>query len=162
MIDICPDFCHNGGMKTIVAAVDFSDVTPPVVETASGLAAAMDARLHLIHTVDPGPNYAVYGFSPAEFPVSPITDKARENADNRLKTLADTCPLPGDQITVATITAMPVEGILRYAEENEADLIIVGAHGHGFLGAMLIGSVAQGIVRRAERPTLIVPGRKNG
>jgi nucleotide-binding universal stress UspA family protein len=53
-----------------------------------------------------------------------------------------------------------VDGILSFCQEKKANLLVLGAHGHGFISALLMGSVAQGIVRRAELPTLIIPGRK--
>ena len=145
-------------MKNIVVALDFSDVTGKVLEHAVAMANAFDARLHLIHTLDPGPNYALYGFSPAEFPINPLNDRLRAASDSRLHSLALCTSMPADRVVTATIHAQPVEGILRYAKDENADLIVLGAHGHGFIGSMLVGSVAQGVVRRAELPTLIIPG----
>ena len=51
--------------------------------------------------------------------------------------------------------------ILEYAEEVGADLLVLGSHGHGFLGSLLLGSVAEGCVRKAQIPALIVPARKS-
>lgn len=145
-------------MKTIVVALDFSDVTEKVLGQAVQLARAFDATLHLVHTLDPGPNYAIYGFSPAEFPVNPMNERMRAASDSRLREFAASTALPKDKLVIATVLATPVAGILQYAKDQSADLLVVGAHGHGFFGAVLVGSVAQGITRRAELPTLIVPG----
>lgn len=146
-------------MKNIVVALDFSDMTPVVLDHALRLAKVFDATLHLVHTMDPGPNYALYGFSPAEFPINPLNDQLRAATESRLDELAVSTGLPQSRVKTAAIQAMPVDGILGYAKEENADLVVLGAHGHGFLGAMLVGSVAQGVVRRAELPTLIVPCR---
>jgi nucleotide-binding universal stress UspA family protein len=146
-------------MKTIIAALDYSDVTDRVVEVSVGLAKAFEATLHLVHMLDPGPNYAIYGFSPAEFPINPMNDRIRTASDSRLHDLATSTGLDKSRVVTASVVGTPVDGILQYAEDQRADLIVLGAHSRGFLGSMLVGSVAQGIIRRAELPTLIVPGK---
>ena len=149
-------------MKTIVAALDFSDVTPKVLLTAKAQAEAFGASLHLVHSVDPGPSYEIYGFSPTEMPTNPWLDKALDSAKARLENEAESLGMPGGGVTAHCVAAMPVDGIMRIAAEVNADLIVVGSHGHNFLGSLLMGSCAQGIVRRAEFPSLIVPtGKKS-
>ena len=148
-------------MKTIVAAVDFSDVTDLVLEQAVALTRAFGADLHLVHALPPGPDYGLYGFSPAEFPVAPPDERLRAASESRLAELAAGLGLPGGTVRTAVLLLTPVDGILSYCQEKKADLLVLGAHGHGFISALLIGSVAQGVVRRAELPTLIVPGRKD-
>jgi nucleotide-binding universal stress UspA family protein len=147
-------------MKTIVAAVDFSDVTGPVLEQAVALARAFGAELHLVHALPPGPDYGLYGFSPAEFPVAPPDERLRTASESRLAELAGGLGLPAGSVKTAVLLSTPVDGILSFCQEKKADLLVLGAHGHGFISALLMGSVAQGIVRRAELPTLIIPGRK--
>jgi nucleotide-binding universal stress UspA family protein len=147
-------------MKTIVAAVDFSDVTDLVLEQSVALTRAFGAELHLVHALPPGPDYGLYGFSPAEFPVAPPDDRLRAASESRLVELADGLGLPGGSVKTAVLLSSPVDGILTFCGEKKAELLVLGAHGHGFISALLIGSVAQGIVRRAELPTLIIPGRR--
>ena len=55
-------------MKSIIAALDFSDATAPVLETAVRMAKAFGAVLRLVHVLEPEPTYAAYGFTPEEFP----------------------------------------------------------------------------------------------
>ena len=55
-------------MKTIVAAVDFSNATPGVLAAAVNQARAFGASLHLLHVLEPEPSYTAYGFTPDEFP----------------------------------------------------------------------------------------------
>lgn len=149
-------------MKTIVAALDFSDVTPKVLLMAKVQAEAFGASLHLVHSVDPGPSYEIYGFSPTEMPTNPWLDKALDSAKARLEKEAESLDMPAGKVIAHCVAAMPVDGIMRIAAEVNADLIVVGSHGHNFLGSLLMGSCAQGIVRRAEYPSLIVPtGKKS-
>lgn len=147
-------------MKTVVAAIDFSDVTGPVLRQASELARAFGADLHLAHALAPGPDYGLYGFSTAEFPMALPDERLRIASESRLAELASDLGLPTGGVKTAVIVATPVNGILSYCQEKNADLLVIGAHGHGFISAMLMGSVAQGIVRRAELPTLIIPGQR--
>ena len=145
-------------MKTIVAALDFSDVTALVLDQAAGLARAFGAELHLVHALAPGPDYGLYGFSPAEFPVAPPDERLRAASESRLAELATGLGLPDATVKTTVVLSPPVEGILAFCREKSAHLLVLGAHGHGFISALLMGSVAQGIVRRAELPTLIIPG----
>ena len=50
---------------------------------------------------------------------------------------------------------------LDYIKENGADLMVLGSHGHGMVASLLIGSVAEGMVRKAVVPTLVVPVTDN-
>lgn len=56
--------------------------------------------------------------------------------------------------------ALPAEGILSYLDGFGADLVIMGTHGSGFLGRLLMGSVAQHVAREACVPLLLVPPRR--
>jgi len=51
---------------------------------------------------------------------------------------------------------LPVDGILRAADQSETDLIILGTHGYGTLGRALLGSVASGVLRTVPFPILLV------
>lgn len=149
-------------MKTIVAALDFSDVTPKVLQMAKAHAEAFGASLHLVHSVDPGPSYEIYGFSPTDMPTNPWLDKALDSAKVRLEKEAASVGMPEGSVAAHCVAAMPVDGIMRVSAEVNADLIVVGSHGHNFLGSLLLGSCAQGIIRRAEYPSLVVPtGKKS-
>lgn len=143
-------------MKTIVAAIDFSDSTKPVLESATKLAKALDEGLHLIHVVEAEPTYAAYGFSPDEFPAMlEVQIESVDRAEKKLETIAGEIGVRG--VETAVLQGHPLHTILEYAEEVGADLIVLGSHGHGFLGSLLLGSVAEGCVRKAQFPSLIVP-----
>ncbi len=51
----------------------------------------------------------------------------------------------------------PLAAILEFVEEMEDGLVVVGSHGHGVIASVLLGSVAEGVVRKAEIPALVVP-----
>ena len=57
---------------------------------------------------------------------------------------------------VTTLVGSPAGEILRYATEQEVDLIVIGTHGRGAIGHMLLGSVTERVVRKAPCPVLTV------
>ena len=141
-------------MKKIVAAVDFSDSTPGVVEMASAQATAFGAELHLVHVLEPEPAYTAYGFTPDEFPAMHIIqEEARKRANSRLDEWV--AKSPGAQSRLAE--GSPLVAVLDYVKEIDADLVVLGSHGHGMVASLLLGSVAEGMVRKAIVPTLVVP-----
>ena len=148
-------------MKTIVVAVDFSDVTESVMDTATRLARALDESLHLVHVVEAEPTYAAYGFSPDEFPaMHEIMEESVLRSEKKLSAMAE-------ETGIAGVEAVVLEGpvlhtLLEYAKGVGADMLVLGSHGHRFLGSLLLGSVAEGCVRKAEIPSLIVPAKKKG
>lgn len=145
-------------MKTIVVAVDFSNATPGVLNMASGLARAFDAQLKLFHVVEPEPSYTAYGFTPDEFPaLHAYQEEAKRRAAGKLDELLATVKfeLPGATAQIAE--GSPLHSLLDYVKESGADFVVLGSHGHGAIAALLLGSVAEGMVRKATVPTLIVP-----
>ncbi len=147
-------------MKRIIAAIDFSDANKPVVEVATKLAKALGEGLHLVHVVEAEPTYAAYGFSPDEFPaMHEIQLESVTRAESKLQEIASEVGLEGVQTKV--LQGQPLYSLLEYAKEVDADMLVLGSHGHGFLGSLLLGSVAEGCVRKSQIPALIVPVGKS-
>lgn len=148
----------KNAMKTIIAAVDFSNATPSVVENAVSLAKGFGASLQLFHSVEPEPGYATYGFTMAEFPaMGELHEETRRRATRLLADLLTTVQqdLPGATSHMAA--GSPLHELLEHIKRTAADFVVVGSHGHGVIGSLLLGSVAEGMVRKATVPTLIVP-----
>ena len=145
-------------MKNILAAVDFSDATPGVLETASQMATALQASLTLFHVVEPEPSYTAYGFTPDEFPaMHAFQEEAKRRAQRRLDEVVESLRPDVGKITGAIAEGSPLHCMMEYIEKYGIDLVIVGSHGHGALASLLLGSVAEGMVRKAKTPTLVVP-----
>jgi nucleotide-binding universal stress UspA family protein len=152
------DGIDGEAMKTIVAAVDFSNATPGVLETAGKLAKAFGAQLHLIHIIEPQVPYTAYGFTPDEFPAVPIyDDEVRIRAGRKLEELRTQLGVEIPGVNTQLVDGSPLHATIDYVKEVGADLVILGAHGHGVVASLLLGSVAEGMVRKAVVPTLIVP-----
>ena len=126
---------------------------------AGSLAKAFGAQLHLLHVIEQEPTYTAYGFTPDEYPVlHEFQEEAKRRAARKLEELLTTTAvgsLPGTSVHL--IEDSPLHGIVNYVKQNHADLVVLGSHGHGVVVSLLLGSVAEGMVRKAVVPTLIVP-----
>lgn len=146
-------------MKRIVAALDFSDASDAVVKTAGELAAALGTKLDLVHVLEPEPAYTAYGFTPEEFPaIHTFQKEAHARATKKLEDFR--VHIPGVEVNsleTHLVQGLPAQTLLKYAEEVGADLVVLGTHGHGVIASVLLGSVADALVRKARVPTLVVP-----
>lgn len=147
-------------MKTIVVALDYSESTPVVLNAAVEMAKAFGASLHLLHVLEAEPAYTAYGFTPDEFPaIHLFQQEARKRAGVKLDELLATVPSDISDVRTKLVEGAPLHVILDYSKEIRADLVVLGSHGHGVVASILLGSVAEGLVRKAEYPTLVVPVR---
>ena len=84
-------------------------------------------------------------------------DEAKRRAaiqmDALLATARADVPTAGSEI----VEGSPIHALLEFVEKTSADLVIIGSHGHGVIASLLLGSVAEGMVRKAAVPTLVVP-----
>ncbi len=145
-------------MKTIVVAVDFSNATLGVLDMACQLAKSFGAQLQLFHVVEPEPSYTAYGFTPDEFPaLHAYQDEARRRAASQLDELLVQVKIELPDATAHSTEGSPLHALLDYVKESRADMVVLGSHGHGVIASLLLGSVAEGMVRKAVIPTLIVP-----
>lgn len=142
-------------MKTILAALDFSDVTDRVVEVASSLARVYGATLYLIHVEPPEPDFV--GYEPGPQHVREMVAAGAIRHFKEEHTLRDRLREEGIDAHSLVIQGPAAEKILDEAERLDADLIAVGTHGHGAVYHILLGSVGEGVVKRAHCPVLVVP-----
>ena len=102
-------------MKEIIAAVDFSDVSEPVLEMAVKITQALGGQLHLVHVVEAEPTYAAYGFSPDDYPaMHEIQVESASRAEIKLGKMADQSGLAGVQTSV--VQGQPLRALLEYAK----------------------------------------------
>lgn len=137
--------------KHILLAVDFSDHAKQVTNKAEELAQANQAKLSIVHVVENLPiTDAAYG--PIPFDVD-LTQEWLDASKQRLKALGEKLGIP-EQRQWLEIGSAKLE-IVRVAEENGVDLIVVGSHGrHGL--ALLLGSTANGVLHHAKCDVLAV------
>lgn len=143
-------------MKTIIAAIDFSDVSAKVLAQTTELAKATGAKVLLVHGIEQLASfYDIYGYTVPD--VGEFETHARERAENALKERAAGVDLPDDQIETEVLEGPLIDTLIECVKAKEADLLVLGSHGHGVVARILLGSTAQRIINHAAVPTLIVP-----
>jgi nucleotide-binding universal stress UspA family protein len=143
----------------IVAAVDFSDSAPDALDAALALATIESgSRIHLLHVVASTMPALWTDELPA--PDQPDVERARvDAARGQLATLAVSRALDPASVTTAVVIGSAANEIVRYAEAQAADVVVLGSHGHGLVRRFLLGSVAEKIVRQSSCAVLVVPHR---
>lgn len=125
---------------------------------AVSLAKAFGAGLHLFHVVEPEPSYTAYGFTPDEFPaMNAFQEEAKRRAVTKLDELLAAVKTDVPGATSHLKEGSPLHSLLEYVKQSGADFVVLGSHGHGVIASLLLGSVAEGMVRKATVPTLVVP-----
>lgn len=140
-------------IKRILVPTDFSECSDAALAYGRGMAQTFGATLHLLHVVQ-DPYTQPWAAEAFPAPLGDLLAQWQAQARVRLSEL-----LPEGQrenVMVAVEVGSPFQEILRYANEQGMDLIVIGTHGRGPIGHMLLGSVAEKIVRRAPCPVLTV------
>lgn len=135
-------------VRTILHPTDFSEPSKAAWQMACALARVYGARLVALHVVYPVT--VAYG---EVIPTEAVEQQVASGRD-ALEQLQPT--EVGLTVEKRLETGDPVEVILRVAQELPADLIVVGSHGRTGLARLLMGSVAEQIVRKAPCPVLVV------
>jgi nucleotide-binding universal stress UspA family protein len=147
--------------KHILVAVDGSDTSNLALQEAMKLAKEQQAALRLIHVVDETPAYMTMdtAYALADF------QKAMRAAGQKvLATSAATAREAAIEVDtkfviLEVLTQRICDAIIDEAKRWPADLIVIGTHGrHGF-NHLLLGSVAEGVIRLAPKPVLVIRGR---
>jgi len=138
----------------ILCAVDFSPTSEKALEYAVDLAGRLGSELYVMHVYQL-PAYAMPDGGAFEIPVDIQT-----GLTNQLQTHLDTFVKPrmstGVKITTGLHEGIPYVEIVRSAKERHADLVIIGTHGRTGLPHLLMGSIAERVVRTSEVPVLSV------
>ena len=142
-------------MKTILVPIDFSDVTARVVETARKFAAAFESRLVLLNVAEPEPDFVGFEAGPPNVRTAVARDFRVER--QRLDDLKVQCAASGGEVMALHIQGPIVDKILHEAGEQQADIIVVGSHGHGAFYDLLVGSITHGVIKGATCPVVVVP-----
>lgn len=136
---------------TILVPTDGSEHAERAAEHALSVARAFDATVHLINVVDVQSEGGLFnaGGVDKEF-IERLEHRARETIAD-LETLAEP-----DDVRTAVVRGKPSEGILDYADENDADLVFMGTHGRTGLNRYVTGSVTERVVRQSDVPVFTV------
>jgi nucleotide-binding universal stress UspA family protein len=140
-------------LRKILVPTDFSACSDAAVRYARALGQAFDAELHLLHVVQ-DPYTQPWAAEAFPAPLGEMLEQWQQQARARLATLVPENEKARSRM--ATVVGAPFYEIVRYAEEQQVDLIVIGTHGRGPIGHMLLGSVAEKVVRKSPCPVLTV------
>lgn len=138
--------------KMILVPIDFSPTSEYALDYACLLAVEVGAKIQLVHAIG-----ATVSELDAVLSDSMIAS-LREGAQARLEKLAKTKHELAPIVKVNVVSGEPRDAILEASKRCEADLIVIGSHGRRGLSRLVLGSVAEAVVRRAECPVLVVRG----
>jgi nucleotide-binding universal stress UspA family protein len=139
---------------SILVAIDASEAAQEALKYACDLAKAGNGKLALVNVVDVSKLLAVAGYE-TPYPVDAI-EVTREDSQRTLDDAQKACTEAGVDVTCTTSEGDAVDEILKTAKDKSADLIVLGTHGRKGLARLFIGSVAEGVLRRADVPVLVV------
>ncbi len=142
-------------IKKILVPLDGSETAMTVLHTVEAFARDVGASLVLFHSVEP---IAVYpGFETQSVAAVTVIDEMQAQARQILSKAMDDAKARGVEATMVVSLNSAVGGILSAADEQKVDLIAIGTHGRGGIGRAVLGSVADGVVRRsADVPCLVI------
>ena len=136
-------------IRKILIAVDEQPVSVRAAEVGAELARALGGEVALIHVGDPGV-IGDTGMSPAEFAA-----RVKQESERLLAGFHERLSLPAAALRFAE-TGVPAATIVNAAKEWAADLIVIATHGRSGVSRALLGSVAEGVMRNAPCPVLVV------
>ena len=138
----------------ILVTTDFSDQAQAGVEKAAALASRLGSEVVLLYVVeDHLPPLII--FTP-EADRDEMLESHRQRAEEKLREYAET-HLPGGSVETVTVSGVPSAEIVRYADENQVDLIVMASNGYGPVRQLLLGSTTERVLHQARCPVLVIP-----
>lgn len=145
-------------IKKILVTTDFSDLSTEVTTQAAELAHICKAAVFVMHVV---PLTQVFSGSEISPPI--IMDYSAEEwqrEQHDLDAIVNFFAKKGINATNVLVSGPIVSTIFTKAKQLDVDLIVVGAHSHGFLYRAFIGSVSEEILKNPPCPILVIPASK--
>jgi len=145
-------------MEIILVPIDFSDVTPTIIGTVTAFVRSKEAKVYLLHIAPPEPEFI--GYEPGPQTVRDAVAKEFHEEHRKLQLIEHQLQEGGAETTALLVQGATVPKILEEAERLNADLIIMGSHGHSALYDLIVGSVTEGVLRKASCPVLVIPSQR--
>ena len=145
-------------LRKIICAVDFAEFSPQVADYARTLAKAFQGEVHVLYIVPTMSHYVGLQVAPSSIEnfVGEIITGAEETMNKFIQDHFSEVSVQGK-----VITGYAAEEILRYAEEQNMDLIVMGTHGRKGIDRILFGSVAERVVKSSTIPVLTLRPQKS-
>lgn len=152
-------------MKKVLIAIDYNPASEKVAEEGQKLARLMGAEVCLIHVMADAAHYGMSyptfmgytGYTPASLDVDTMMNM-REISEDYLRSAAD--HLGGENISTHLTEGDAGRAILDYAEEWNADVIVMGTHSHSTLEKLFMGTIASKVLEKTKVPVYLIPIKK--
>lgn len=142
-------------IDTILVPVDFSEASFQALEYAIEFAERVAARLIVFHAVTLSDSFTADGYG--MYDLGALEEAARRDAENQMQKFIGLAKFHRVQFETAVRIAPAVSEVCALAQERDVDLIITATHGRTGLKHLLMGSIAEHVVRHAPRTVLVVP-----
>ncbi|MGL6042222.1 MAG: universal stress protein [Deefgea sp.] len=148
--------------QRILVPVDHSDTSAAALQEAKHLASEQKAIVRLVHVID----LAQFAWSANEFlDVPQLQASLRQGGQTLLDSRAEELRAMGLTVEVDLLEiwgGQIARSLVDEAEKWQAELLVMGTHGYGGLTHLLLGSVAEGVLRITKTPVLLVRAPENG
>jgi nucleotide-binding universal stress UspA family protein len=144
-------------IQTILVPTDFSESSREALDYAVEFGRQFGARLVLFHSFS-APEFTTDPYGSHNMHATP--EQARTAADDQMSEFVKGVDFGGVNFETQISMGRAADEICAYAEKQKADLIITSTHGRTGLMHVLIGSVAEHVVRHAHSPVLVLPGKR--
>ncbi len=142
-------------MKNILVSIDFNNHEKILIDKAIEMAKVFDSKIWLLHVAAPEPEFIGFGVGPQYIRDVRASELRKEH--RLLSDYANMVRQENQECEGLLINGATIDMILKEANKLAIDLIIIGHHHHNILFKAFFGSVASGVIKKANIPVLIVP-----
>jgi nucleotide-binding universal stress UspA family protein len=142
--------------EKIICSTDFSDPSFEGLKVADELAGHFGAQVILLHVITPMPTMPGAG-APTGFHIPPVLKEMEVKATEELERVKAEKLSKSSDTRAMVVYGKPAHEIVRIAEEEKADMIVIATHGQSGWKRLISGSVTERVIRMASCPVLAVP-----
>lgn len=140
-------------IKRIMTAVDFSETAHVAAQQAEELARSLGAELVVVHVL----NEPAFALAEGSGYVSPaVVEEYAAAMKVKLNGIAQALGANGAKVEAKLLHGVPHDAIVSCAQTEKADLLVLGTHGRTGISHLLLGSVAERVVRLSKVPVMTV------
>ena len=139
--------------QRLLVAIDFSDSSAAALQYAAKMASRLKTSLLILHVVPA--NYGLLEIGREA--MRDLDESQQRHAAEHLRALTKTAVDQAIEAKLEVRVGIPADEIVAAAAEAKCDVIVLSTHGHGALDRLLLGSVADRVIRMATCPVLLVP-----
>ncbi len=144
--------------KRILVATDFSEYSKVALDSCLGASKCMKTKLYVLHTIEKFPHDYVHLLSSTTH--SNMKQKLEEEAMGKIKAMLPKELLESENIVPIVRFGKPFLEIIKIAKEKDVDLMVIGTHGRAGVDRVILGSVAERVVRKAGCSVMVVRSKK--